>query len=448
MVSIQNLAHQSLKKPKIVVIGDLLLDKYTFGKTTRISPEAPVPVVNVSSEDFMPGGAGNVALNLHALGAEVCLIGRIGDDLSGKFLLNSLVQRNISTQQVYIQPSFITSVKNRVIADNQQITRIDFESYLPLCPALEKRIIDFLPEIFTDTDIIAVSDYNKGFLSDQLLQAVYMEAANQGIRVITDPKGRNFTKYFGTSIIKPNEAEALEFSTSSSSLTEAAEAIFSITAAQNVIITRASRGISLYNKNLDCEEFAVDAKLVKDVTGAGDTVLAVLCFSLAKQLSLPESLRLCNIAAEVVITKIGCASIDLADLIYAYSNKFLKQKIFDQHSLPLLHTISSLKPFNLLVIDALKHLQHSIFQALNKSSADQRPLFVFIKDQSPCQATLKVLSSFSEVDFIFLGGQSIDSLKFNFTPLTKFEIVDGSLSVVNAPEPFYFPASSSATLID
>ena len=300
----------------IAVIGDFMLDTYTVGKAKRISPEAPVAVVNVMSEEHRAGGAGNVVLNLISMGATVIAIGRVGNDAAGNLVREIFAEEGISTAGFFVQSGYQTPVKNRIIAENQQIVRVDHEKNLPICEILEQKVIETLPELLQDVKVIAISDYDKGFLSRTLLAAIIEYGKTNGILVITDPKGLDFTKYCGTTIIKPNLSEVYAAANLSreAPLEKAAAHVLTLADAEIVMVTRSEAGISLFYPESEQHDFPVRIHEIKDVTGAGDTVLAMLARALASGLDAKEAAPLCNVAASIAIERFGCARITLSDL--------------------------------------------------------------------------------------------------------------------------------------
>lgn len=307
---------QNSPKTKIAVIGDFLLDAYTMGKVFRISPEAPVAVVHVEREEKKAGGAGNVVLNLLSLGLEVLPIGRIGDDITSDALSSALAREGVSLNALFLEKGYITPLKNRIVAENQQIVRVDHETLTPLSLPLEKRLIKSLPSLLEGVSLLAVSDYGKGFVSEALLKALVDYSHATHTPLLVDPKGSDFVKYKGCTLLKPNLKEAYEASNSSSkaSLDEVARHLFTLTDAEALLITRAGDGMTLFEKSQGRTDFPSSVREVKDVTGAGDTALAALCLGLSQKLTLQESVRLSNIAAGLSVEHFGCARISLKDL--------------------------------------------------------------------------------------------------------------------------------------
>jgi D-beta-D-heptose 7-phosphate kinase/D-beta-D-heptose 1-phosphate adenosyltransferase len=260
-----------------------MYDTYTTGKVRRISPEAPVSVLHVLREESLPGGAGNVVLNLISLGANVVAVGRVGHDAAGKNIVQALAKEGVNTDGIIFQNQFQTPVKNRLIADAQQVLRVDFENITPIPEPIEQEVIERFPALLQDVDIIAISDYGKGFLSRSLLMGVIEMAKAKNIPIIVDPKGDDFTKYHGATILKPNLQEAYDAAklTREASLEQVAEIIFKKVSIDMLMITRSEAGISLFKRDGGRLDFPVRSKEVKDVTGAGDTVLAMISVALA-----------------------------------------------------------------------------------------------------------------------------------------------------------------------
>ncbi len=293
-----------------------MLDVYTLGSVERISPEAPVPVLRVSSENRRPGGAGNAVLNLLSLGMEVRALGRVGNDEAGHQFLEGMAAENVETQGIFQDPATQTPQKNRMIASGQQIVRIDHETFTPLSKELEEKVVKALPSLLKDVDAVAISDYAKGFLTPSLLREIIRLAREKKIPLIVDPKGRDFTRYRGATLLKPNLHEAIAAAGlgMEASLHDVAQEILREVAAEYLMITRSSEGISLFDHSCNESHFPAQVHEVKDVTGAGDTVLAVITAALANNLPLEEAAHLANRAAALVIEHIGCARVTLTDL--------------------------------------------------------------------------------------------------------------------------------------
>lgn len=408
-----------LRPAKVLVVGDFMLDTYTVGKVKRISPEAPVGVVHVQSEEHRVGGAGNVILNLASLGAQVVAVGRVGNDHAGKLLLELLASEGVSCEGLLTQAHFCTPIKNRIIADNQQIVRVDHEKLEPIDAPLERQILAALPHLFDGVKVIAISDYGKGFLSDSLLAALIDLATKANIPVIADPKGINFTKYSGATVLKPNLSEAYAATNLSHDvpLATVAEKLLTLSQVETLAITRSEAGISLFHRNGNREDYPVKVREVKDVTGAGDTVLAMFACALANQLTLGEAAQLANIAAAIAIERFGCARISLADLASSLLMLDSGSRVFDSDHLFALTQALQGKKTTLLDISSRDGMTPNIMKYICQLGKDsQTDLLVYIRDAVPCQEFITILTAFRDVDFIFLG-QS-DSLNVSeFLPL-------------------------------
>lgn len=404
----------SITKKKILVVGDLMLDTYTIGKAHRISPEAPVAVLHVSKEEYRAGGAGNVALNLISMGADVVLLGRVGDDIPGDRLLRALVEEGIETSAVFRQPQYTTIVKNRVIAENQQIVRIDYEQTALLPLELEQTIIKNLPVLCADIDLIALSDYGKGFLSASLLQALISLGRKKSIPIIADPKGSDFSKYKGVNLIKPNAKEAYAAANLSHSapMSEASRRVLDATLADVLMITRSESGISLFHQNGNEENFSVRVREVKDVTGAGDTVLAMVSCALASGLSVQDAARLSNIAAGIAIEKFGCARVSLSEVARRLLEDDTDNKVFDDDHLFALKEATKSRACCLLELTGINILTPTLFKSIKQlSNESQGDLIVSIRDESPDEEFIDLLASLHDVNFVILNKSSTEHLR-------------------------------------
>lgn len=399
---------------RVLVIGDFMLDTYTTGKVKRISPEAPVSVLHVQKEESRPGGAGNVALNLISLGADVVAVGRIGDDIAGNELGKALEQEGADIKNLVQQKKYKTPVKNRLIADAQQILRVDFETVQPLTEDLEKEVIAKLPPLIDSVQIIAVSDYGKGFLSRNLLQKTIEIASKKGIPVIVDPKGEDFSKYFGATVIKPNLSEAYAAAklTADAPLDLVASVVLKNCGVEMLIVTRSELGISLFNKAGQQFDFPVRSKEVKDVTGAGDTVLAMICVALANQMDIKYAAQLANIAAGMAIEKLGCARINLSEMAERLLEFDVENKIFDEEHLFALQQALKGKQYTVLGLNSTQGMSTALFHALRKLASKERTkkLIVYVRDNEPDTEFVSLLSSLAEVDFIVLKCESLKNL--------------------------------------
>ncbi len=301
-------------QPKtILVLGDLMLDLYTFGRVHRISPEAPVPILCAEREQSLPGGAGNVVLNLLSLGMHVKVLSRLGEDHASTQLWEILKAEGANCSAIHIDPTYTLPRKHRLVAQQQQLLRIDHEDNLPLRPSIEAAIVDQLPKTLEGVDFIAVSDYGKGFLTPSLLHHVFMMAK---VPILVDPKGRDFSRYRGATYLKPNQEEALAAAglTFGDSLDQAAKIILQQVPLEALIVTRSEEGIALFRADTPRVDYPTTMQSVRDVTGAGDTVLAVMAAGLANLWSLDRALQVANQAAAIAISQVGCARVSWLEL--------------------------------------------------------------------------------------------------------------------------------------
>ena len=315
------------KKAKIVVIGDIMLDRYVHGSVDRISPESPVPILKISHTESVLGGAGNVVRNLRALGCQVNLLAIIGDDENGKEIKHILKKESVPTDALIVDADHPTIVKSRYVSGMHQLLRVDAEEIRPPTPEQEKELHHHLETQLKNADVIILSDYGKGLLTDKLISRIITHANELKKPVLVDPKGRNFTKYKGAYLITPNKkelSEALEnhnFKDDS----EVEKALIEITSKcdlQNALVTRSAEGMSLYEPHTDPKfhHFKTTAKDVFDVSGAGDTVIAVIAAGLAAGMSLPQSVAISNLAGGIVVGKLGTASVYTSELEHAISS--------------------------------------------------------------------------------------------------------------------------------
>ena len=428
-----------IQKQKIMVLGDFVLDTYTIGKVRRISPEAPVAVLHVNHEEHRPGMAGNVALNLVSMGAEVLTVGRVGQDESGETLINALSMEGIDTKGIIIHPGFTTPVKNRIIADNQQIVRVDHEQVLPLPEMVEQKVIDTLPELLEDVQLIAVSDYGKGFVTRTLLSAVVEMAQQKKIPVVVDPKGVDFTKYSGADIVKPNLLEVYTAANLplDASLDLAAQKVLKSTNANVLMVTRSEDGISLFYKDGTRKDFHVRVQEVKDVTGAGDTVLAMLTCALANGLTIEEGAQLSNVAAGIAIERFGCARITLSELARRLLSEDSDNKVFDEEHLFALQEALKGRRYVLLGISSSEGFTTQAFSAIRQLAQSQNwDLLVYVKDIEPCADFIEVLASLHDVDYIIVKSDSLRHLCKLITPEEIYEFKEQQLIKVGHTEQF------------
>lgn len=307
------------KRPAILVIGDLMIDHYIWGNATRLSPEAPVPIVNVKNESTTLGGAGNVVQNLVSLGANVTVAGIIGDDTMGYRLIEILQSEGVKTDTIIKDNARPTTVKTRVLADRHQLVRIDKEVTDAISVIIANELTDKLIEIIDSADIIIFSDYNKGLFSPALTQRLIKIANDHQKKVIIDPKGLNYEKYAGAYLIKPNRKELAEAAKTESiknitELQEAAKIIFEQTQTAYLIVTLSEEGMAIITEETS-KLLPVKATEVFDVTGAGDTVIATIAYFIASGFTVEEACDLANHAAAIVVRHVGSATTTIEEII-------------------------------------------------------------------------------------------------------------------------------------
>jgi len=304
-------------------------------------------------------------------------------------------------------------VKKRIIADNQQIVRVDRETIEALPEQLEQSIIDSLPQIFSGAKALAISDYGKGLLSNELLRALIERAREMGIPVIADPKGTDFSKYAGVTILKPNllevyAAAGLDFNTP---LKAVADKVLKTCESEILMVTRSEEGISLFFSDGDEDHFPVNVKEVKDVTGAGDTVLAILSHALANGLTASEASQLANLAAGIAIEKLGCVRVTLSELAMRLLEIDHVNKIFDEDHLFALKAALVGRKFAVVSVSGSDGFcTTDILSLFELAKVKNRSLLVYVRDNQPDSNFLNVLSSLQEVDFIILKHESLKSL--------------------------------------
>ena len=310
-----------LAQIRCLVIGDVMLDEYLWGRTDRISPEAPVQVVDVLREELRLGGAGNVVNNLVALGAQVSACSVVGEDENGEALLTAFQKQNISIDAIFRDPSRRTSRKTRVVASNQQIVRIDRESREPLSSDVEEKLCEWLTNNAAIYHVIVLSDYLKGVLTPKVLSAAISVAKSAGIPVLADPKGTDYSRYRGVTTLTPNRKEAEAASgiiiNSDESLAQAAMVIMKRAELKHLLITRSEAGMSLFSAEAAAVHIPTVAREVFDVSGAGDTVLASLAIGIAAGLEMDEAARLANVAAGIAVGKLGTSTVTPDEIINA-----------------------------------------------------------------------------------------------------------------------------------
>ncbi len=305
----------------LLVIGDLMIDEYLRGEVDHISPEAPVPVVAIKNQDYTLGGSGNVVNNLITLGAKVSVLGVIGKGRDGKLLLSKLDALGANTQGIIQEPGRHTTKKTRIIAEHQQVLRIDRETKKEISAPTFKNIIKSAEKIIPDVDVVLISDYGKGLINRAMIKNLVQIAKKHNKTTIADPKGLDFTKYAGVNLLTPNKKEASLASgmeiTDAKTLAEVGSVLLDKSDIDKLLITCGKDGMVLFEKNRKPFKMATRAREVYDVSGAGDTVLAVLGLGVAAGLPFKAAVSLANTAAGIVVGKVGTAAVTQKELLQA-----------------------------------------------------------------------------------------------------------------------------------
>lgn len=302
----------------VLVVGDVMLDRYWWGSVNRISPEAPVPVVKLDNRTLSAGGAANVAANIIGLGAKPLLVGIIGDDDGGRELCDVLKKINISSEYLVKLSERPTTVKTRIVAHHQHVVRIDDENVSPLSADEINNLKEHVLSLLSSVDVLLFSDYAKGALSPELLKDLIEAAREKNIPVIVDPKGRDYNRYQGATLLTPNRKEALYASgldiTEPHDIEEIGKELLSNLKVDSLLVTLGEDGMVLFRLDDSPLHLSAMAREVYDVTGAGDTVIATLSAAIGAGASLAESAKLANIAAGIVVEQVGTTAIDLETL--------------------------------------------------------------------------------------------------------------------------------------
>lgn len=305
---------------RLLIIGDIMLDRFCYGSVSRISPEAPVPVVRADRVTAMLGGAGNVLANIRALDCAGGLISVVGDDESGRECANMIAELGVDPSLLVVAPGRTTTVKTRFISGSQHLLRCDEEDPLPFSASVEQDLIARFDASISDYDAVAISDYAKGVLSDRVLAYVIATCRTRGVPVIVDPKRADLTAYAGATVIKPNRSELAAFTrmacTDIESSKIAAKRAMDATGAA-VLLTLSEHGMALFRPGQPMHHFHATATEVYDVSGAGDTALAVFCVALASNYSMEEAAMLANAGAGAVVRKLGTATLTRMELCEA-----------------------------------------------------------------------------------------------------------------------------------
>jgi D-beta-D-heptose 7-phosphate kinase/D-beta-D-heptose 1-phosphate adenosyltransferase len=306
------------KKARILVVGDMILDEFIWGDVSRISPEAPVPVVEVKSQSYMPGGAATVANNIRSLGGWTSMAGVIGRDEAGRILQNRLSQIKADTNGIISDPARPTSLKTRIVAHSQQVVRIDREKISEISKTIYAKLACFIKKTLPRVDAVILEDYGKGVITASMVNEVVWLARKSGRIVSVDPKEENFFSYKGVTVITPNHHEAgralgIKIK-DTKTLHKAGKELLERLGSQAVLITLGENGMCLFDRDGGIIHIPTVAKEVYDVSGAGDTVIAVFTMALASGASLLEAAYISNFAAGVVVGKVGIATVSPDEL--------------------------------------------------------------------------------------------------------------------------------------
>ncbi len=309
----------NFKDAKVLVIGDLILDEFIWGEVSRISPEAPVPVVWVKNESFMPGGASNVANNLRSLGANVFLAGVIGDDERGAILKGELEQKGIDVQGVFVDESRPTTIKTRIVAHHQHVVRIDKERKDELSDKIISKMIDYTKEAINKVDAVIIEDYGKGVITPRLLQKIVPMAKHARKIISVDPKEEHFRYYKGISVITPNNHEASKAVgfeiKDNTTLKKAGQRLLDKLNCRIALVTLGENGMAVFEKGKPMKQIPTVAQEVFDVSGAGDTVIASYTLCLASGADPVQAAHISNCAAGIVVGKIGIVVVTPEELL-------------------------------------------------------------------------------------------------------------------------------------
>lgn len=312
-------AIQTFPNYKVLVIGDIMMDEFLWGEVSRISPEAPVPIVKVEKETFLLGGAANVLNNLLGLKGRVLLAGVIGSDGMGRRLLRKLQSLGTTSEGIMVEEGRPTAIKTRVIARNQQLVRVDREKATPIQTETLKSILNIIKKNISQIQGIVVSDYGKGVVSQELMIGLKKILGKNSIPILVDPKPKNIRWYDRVTLITPNHLEAEEAVgkkiESEEDLLWAGTQLLKKIKCESVLITRGPEGMTLFLKNKKIEHIPTVAQKVFDVSGAGDTVIATLILSLASGMNMVQACKTANYAAGIVVGEVGTAAVGVGELI-------------------------------------------------------------------------------------------------------------------------------------
>ncbi|GAB4162090.1 MAG: D-glycero-beta-D-manno-heptose-7-phosphate kinase [Planctomycetota bacterium] len=412
----------ALGKPNVLVVGDMMLDRYSWCNVERISPEAPVPVLDVRKEDSFPGGASNVAVKSVELGASAIIAGVVGDDAEGRLLIQLLEKAGVSTEAVYVASERPTTLKHRIVANIQQVARVDREQRAPLCPATRDGFHNAIQRAIQKADILVISDYNKGLLTPDVLRSLVETAHAKGIKVLVDPKGSDYSRYKGVDLLTPNINEAMAAAGLSGTPTDGllrrcADKIIDVTGCPTVVITKSDKGMTVYRRDGETH-FPARRREVYDVTGAGDAVAATFAVALGSGLSVDQGAMLAVITGGLTVAQVGVGHVTRDDLMAVVYGGMVStsEKILSRAK--LLDVLARLRAsgrkivftngcFDLLHVGHIKMLERSkefgdvLVVAINTDASVRRlkgPNRPIIDEN----ARASVIASLSQVDYVTL----------------------------------------------
>jgi len=334
---------KNMKDAQILVVGDIMLDKYVYGHVDRISPESPVPVLSVKREDTMLGGAGNTLFNIVNLGCGGRLLSVIGDDDEGAVLQEKIARYTGDAHGLVVSSDHQTIVKTRFLAGHQQLLRTDFEQVKPITQKIEKELLVKAETLIKGVNVMILSDYGKGVLTAHLVKSLIALAKSNNVRVLVDPKGVDYSLYRGADIVTPNKKELSEATggllvDNDDQVVKACERLITQSGIASVVATRSKDGMSVIGQDLDAVHIrSVSDIEVFDVSGAGDTVIATMAASMAAGADIVQAASLANIAGRIVVSKVGTAPIRAAELVHSLEQQDHNQpKIERARQAPLL----------------------------------------------------------------------------------------------------------------
>lgn len=328
---------ESLSQSRVLCLGDLMLDRFIYGHVDRTSPEAPVPIIQIEHETTMLGGVGNVARNLIGLGAKTTLLSVVGDDDIGKTLTHMIGEEHTVEPHLIVEPNRTSTVKTRFVAGGQQLLRADRETVSWISDQSKQKLLWIAKEIIEESDVIILSDYAKGILSDEVCRDLISYTRSKNKAIIVDPKGKNYQRYSGATIITPNRQELGQATNqpvqTDDQIVVAGKTLIKQLDIESILVTKSQDGMTLISSDDNIEHLPTQAHEVYDVSGAGDTVVATLGSAIAQNLNLIEASSLANFAASIVVSKLGTAVVFADDLLRAVRTNDLN--VFESKILPI-----------------------------------------------------------------------------------------------------------------